>query len=596
MRGHNTDINLKDYSDTVRYLEQFQEITSKTFSAEFQKSGAEITEETDVKRSPEPLPAPFSMYGPSDGFYSSRVQGQNILNPNVRNGNLVSERGIPNHFGSFKHAEIGVENMISAERGAPMFDYHYSQHNTHGGMSTNEVANFANAANTQNEFAVENSTTPFGQGVAKGCLSPSLQNCPQQVAINPLAGLTELAEKANFASELARNGVAESRFSSQPRRGQINGPAVQYNFPEAPRGRSWSRSIPEGVSSFFNGGQQPFQADEFSPTLSTGSSILTDSELGSPCHTARPRHFFPYSESESDLSPTEINPYDRSRASYQNYNSRTFANYKLWSNQTESITPNVTVVPDPRSKLSQLFKSGSRSTTKSEEILKEHLQNFGKYLPTQGDKKQEKKADTEQENSWTGEEAVKEKKTSTTASNAKESSEENTVFPCKWVNCEGSIFSEQDDLVRHIEKVHIDQRKADDLYICYWKDCSRQRRAFNARYKLVIHMRVHSGEKPNKCTVSSTGSTKAMFVLYCLRVPSDRSRQLFCTQFVGLGVILSQESSFGNFSISARITYQSSDGHLLSRNVQIQHVQVNSDLAVLGARFDTSGIQMSPWA
>lgn len=82
-----------------------------------------------------------------------------------------------------------------------------------------------------------------------------------------------------------------------------------------------------------------------------------------------------------------------------------------------------------------------------------------------------------------------------------------------------------------------------------------------------------------------------MFVLYCLRVPSNRSRQLFCTQFVGSGAILNQESSFGNFSISARITYQSSEGHLLSRIVQIQHVEVNSDLAILGARFDTSGIQ-----
>ena len=131
---------------------------------------------------------------------------------------------------------------------------------------------------------------------------------------------------------------------------------------------------------------------------------------------------------------------------------------------------------------------------------------------------------------------MREKKPPTSSSNAlKESlpSEESSVFPCKWVGCDG-LYSEQDDLVRHIEKVHIDQRKADDLYICYWKDCSRQRRAFNARYKLVIHMRVHSGEKPNKCTVSSTTNLlcRIVFVLHCFNLLSYVSRQLFYTQFV----------------------------------------------------------------
>ena len=72
---------------------------------------------------------------------------------------------------------------------------------------------------------------------------------------------------------------------------------------------------------------------------------------------------------------------------------------------------------------------------------------------------------------------------------------------CRWIDC-NQMFSEQEDLVRHIEKVHIDQRRGDD-FTCFWQGCSRQRRAFNARYKLLIHMRVHSGEKPNKCTVST---------------------------------------------------------------------------------------------
>lgn len=77
---------------------------------------------------------------------------------------------------------------------------------------------------------------------------------------------------------------------------------------------------------------------------------------------------------------------------------------------------------------------------------------------------------------------------------------DNTQHICKWIDC-NTIFQERDDLVRHIEKVHIDQRRGED-FTCFWQACQRRHKPFNARYKLLIHMRVHSGEKPNKCTVS----------------------------------------------------------------------------------------------
>lgn len=77
---------------------------------------------------------------------------------------------------------------------------------------------------------------------------------------------------------------------------------------------------------------------------------------------------------------------------------------------------------------------------------------------------------------------------------------------CLWTDCHQE-FCSQTKLVAHIEKLHIEGRKGED-FCCFWRGCSREQKPFNARYKLLIHMRVHSGEKPNKCPVSEKGLIK----------------------------------------------------------------------------------------
>ncbi|MBZ3890884.1 Zinc finger protein GLIS1 [Sciurus carolinensis] len=84
---------------------------------------------------------------------------------------------------------------------------------------------------------------------------------------------------------------------------------------------------------------------------------------------------------------------------------------------------------------------------------------------------------------------------------------------CRWVDC-CAAYEQQEELVRHIEKSHIDQRKGED-FTCFWAGCVRRYKPFNARYKLLIHMRVHSGEKPNKCMKGFWASSQSCLQLGC---------------------------------------------------------------------------------
>ncbi|XP_058811405.1 zinc finger protein GLI4-like [Topomyia yanbarensis] len=111
---------------------------------------------------------------------------------------------------------------------------------------------------------------------------------------------------------------------------------------------------------------------------------------------------------------------------------------------------------------------------------------------------------------------------------------------CLWMDC-NLKFPDQGTLVTHIEKKHVEVKKGEE-FACYWLDCPRRYRPFNARYKLLIHMRVHSGEKPNKCPFS--GCEKAFSRLENLKIHqrSHTGERPYNCQYIGCTKAFSNSS------------------------------------------------------
>ncbi|TRY75430.1 hypothetical protein TCAL_00706 [Tigriopus californicus] len=71
-------------------------------------------------------------------------------------------------------------------------------------------------------------------------------------------------------------------------------------------------------------------------------------------------------------------------------------------------------------------------------------------------------------------------------------------YVCLWLSCHEE-FGCQKALVDHVNDTHMETKKGCDELPCHWKDCPRRMKPFNAKYKLLTHMRVHTKEKPYKC-------------------------------------------------------------------------------------------------
>lgn len=60
-------------------------------------------------------------------------------------------------------------------------------------------------------------------------------------------------------------------------------------------------------------------------------------------------------------------------------------------------------------------------------------------------------------------------------------------------------------LANHVSVMHSNIAQ-DNFYYCRWENCARsnngRNRGFNARYKMLVHCRTHTKEKPHRCTFS----------------------------------------------------------------------------------------------
>ncbi|XP_077172297.1 zinc finger protein GLIS2 isoform X1 [Paroedura picta] len=72
---------------------------------------------------------------------------------------------------------------------------------------------------------------------------------------------------------------------------------------------------------------------------------------------------------------------------------------------------------------------------------------------------------------------------------------------CRWSKC-NQPFDLLQDLVDHVNDFHVKPEK-DAGYCCHWEGCARHGRGFNARYKMLIHIRTHTNEKPHRCPTCS---------------------------------------------------------------------------------------------
>ena len=118
------------------------------------------------------------------------------------------------------------------------------------------------------------------------------------------------------------------------------------------------------------------------------------------------------------------------------------------------------------------------------------------------------------------------------------------IMTCMWIEQHGFAklkpcarqFTAMQDIVNHLNEEHVQTADAGNgLYVCQWQNCPRNGLPFKAKYKLVNHLRVHTGEKPFPCPFPGCGKLFARSENLKIHKRTHTGERPFVCEFSGCG-------------------------------------------------------------
>ncbi|XP_072935035.1 uncharacterized protein [Epargyreus clarus] len=109
---------------------------------------------------------------------------------------------------------------------------------------------------------------------------------------------------------------------------------------------------------------------------------------------------------------------------------------------------------------------------------------------------------------------------------------------CAWRGC-GARFPSVARLSAHVARAHAHAHR-DGLFYCGWNTCSRPQRGFNARYKMLVHVRTHTNERPHTCNQCQKSFSRAENLKIHLR--SHSGEKPYICPYEGCGKAYSNSS------------------------------------------------------